>query len=329
MLGAVGRAHAEAPGDRAPAQAPDSKAKTKLGPPEWMVLASPTFGWLKNSATFPVPVGRNGDGDLKFDEYHAEDGGWGGGLTLVGTFHRFALTNVFFMFPDVNNASLIGNVTYLSTSIPTGTFIEPYLGIGGVVVDTEAEFNDFNDVRVDDLGGLTLKGFAHMDRIAVDNQVWAVFPKPGLRIKLPIQHWYLQPFYGYLVEDVHVRARSTGGNVTLYEFDPDTGEMGATPADTIVVNPFDKTTDKVYKSHLAGTDFLIDFHYFVQLKGKVAYNVSHDLWTVRLIASMLLNKHVGVTAYFEHSQKITVTNTYFLIGPAFLFTPEGFLDEMM
>ena len=294
------------------------------------MLVTPTGGWLRNTTTFPIPVGVDENDELEYDDYEMTDDGWGGGVTLMGFYKHVALTSVFFGFPEVNHAQLLGNITYLSGSVPTGTFAEPYLGVGLAAIATNATFIDFTDVRDDDLGSTTLRGFAEMPIIQVENRVVAPFPKAGVKLAIPIQHWYVQPFYSFMYERVKTRARSGGGRVELWELDVETDELfGDAPADVIEIRPFDKTTVKHYASHLVGTDFFIDFNYFLQLRGKVYYNTSHDLWTVRLIGSMLLNESFGITAYFEYTEKVTVTNTYFLVGPAFVFTPPGFVDEMM
>ncbi|HUU22303.1 MAG TPA: hypothetical protein VM389_07175 [Phycisphaerae bacterium] len=298
--------------------------------PDWLILVTPTAGWLRNTTTFPIPVGRDENDELVFDDYEMTDDGWGGGFTLMGFYKRISLTSVFFGFPEVNRASLLGNISYLSGTIPTGTFVEPYLGLGLAAVATDARFDDFRDVRDDDLGGLVLRGFARMDWIAVENRVVAPFPKAGVKFGLPIQHWYVLPFYSFMYEHVRTRARSGGGRVELWQLDTASDEIvGDAPVDVIDIRAFDKTTVKDYTSHLVGSDFFFDFNYFLQLRAKVYYNVDHDLWTVRLIGSMLFNEHLGISAYFEHTQKITVTNTYFLVGPAFVFTPPGFMDEML
>lgn len=306
-----------------------SSDQATAGPP-WLVIAAPTAGWLKNELTFPLPVGREANGDFRYDDYDLIDDGWGGGLTLTGFFKQLSLTNVFFYFPAVNHATVLGNITFLSWTYPTNTFVKPYLGLGALLVDIDADISDFHDTRIEDLGSLTLIGYASMESIAVDVRVLSAFPKVGLRFNLPIQHWYLQPFYSYMYENVRVQARSSGGAVELYEYDPATQQPTSNqPTDVIVINPFDTDKDKTYHSHRVGLDFLLDFHYFAQLRGGMSYSVNHDLWTVRLIGTLLLNQYVGITASFEYSEKITLTNTYVLVGPAFVFSPPGYFDSIM
>jgi len=316
------------------AAAQDVVPDPKPAGPAWMIVVSPTGGWLRNTTTFPVPVGKDADDNLIYEDFEMTDDGWGAGVTLMGYYKRVSLTNVFFGFPDVNHAKLLGNITYLSVAIPTPIFVEPYLGTGLAVIGTNADFFDFRDTRIDDLGGMTLKGYAHMGWISVENTVVAPFPKVGAKFKIPVQHWYVTPFYSYMYEYVRTRARSGGGEVELWQCadqgDEDCAEVtGDYPVDTIDIRAFDKTTVKHYHSHLVGADFFLDFHYFLQLRGKVYYNTNHDLWTLRLIGSVMLSEHMGISAYLEYSQKITVTNTYVLVGPSFVFSPPGFMDEMM
>jgi len=317
--------------------AQESQESSPVTGPDWMVVVSPTFGWLRNTTTFPIPVGVDDDDELEYDDYEMTDDGWGAGVTLMGYYKRVALTNVFFGFPEVNKAKLLGNITYLSVAIPTDVFVEPYLGSGLAIINTQADFFDFKDTRIDSLnnGTFWLQGRAHLGWISVDNTVVAPFPKVGAKFKIPLQHWYVTPFYSFMYEYVKTRARSGGGGVELWEC-ADQNEnttcediTGDSPFGTIDIRAFDSTKVKHYQSHLVGLDFFLDFHYFLQLRGKIYYNTNHDLWTTRLIGSLMFSKNMGVTAYFEYTQKITVTNMYFLIGPSFVFSPPGFMDEMM
>jgi hypothetical protein len=319
------QAHAQA----TPAAAP----KPAVEGPDWMLVVTPMAGWLRNTARFPVPTGSrvvDGESELTYETYQFTDDGWGGGATLMGFYKYVSLTSIFFGFPEVNQSHVLGNVTYLGGMIPTGIFVEPYVGMGLALVATDIRFFDFRDTKYDVYGGLTMRGDAHMPFIHVENEVVAPFPKVGLKFALPIQHWYLQPFYSFMYENVRTRARSGGGDVTLRQVDEETHEIVEGGAeDVIEVRAFDERSEKDYYSHLVGMDFLFDFHYFLQLRGKVYYNTNHDLWTLRLIGSVMFSAHMGIAAYFEYTEKITVTNTYFLIGPAILFSPPGFMEEMM
>jgi len=306
-----------------------------LGPergPRWLALVSPTFGWLRNTSRFPAPVGKDADGELVYDEFEMTDDGYGGGLTLMGFYKHVSLVSVLFGFPDVNQASLYGAVTALNATIPVGPRgfpVRPYLGLGFVAVQTDADIRDFDALRVDELGGVTLRGHAHMDRIRVNNTVLGVYPKVGPHIQLPIQHWWVRPYYSFLYENVRTRARSTGGQVDLYEYDPvEDRELSDQPWETVHIRPFDSTKTKEYRSHIVGLDVFFDFHYFLQLRGEITYNASRGLWTNRWIGSMMFNRYVGLSLYFEHSQKITVTNTYFLVGPSFILSPDAFWDRI-
>jgi hypothetical protein len=303
--------------------------------PDWMLVVTPMGGVLRNTARFEVPTGsadEDGDGEteLTYDTYEYTDTGWGGGATLMGFYKYVSLTSVFFGFPEVNQSHVLGNITYLGGMIPTGSFVEPYLGMGLALVATDIRFFDFQDTKYDEYAGMTMRGDASMPFIHVRNDVVAPFPKVGVKFALPIQHWYVQPFYSLMYEQVHTRARSGGGEVQLREVDPETHELVDGGLETFIeVRAFDSDRTKEYVSHLVGMDFLVDFHYFLQLRGKVYYNTNHDLWTLRLIGSIMLSAHMGIAAYFEYTEKITVTNTYFLLGPAIMFSPEGFMEEMM
>ena len=290
--------------------------------PDWLVLATPTAGYLHNTTNFTIKM-PTGNG---YEEHKASltDGGFGGGLVLVGFYKCFSLTDVFFYFPDVNSSSLVGNILYLSSAIPTGIFIEPFLGIGYAFVSTDTDYRDFRYQLEQQYLGKPYVGHAAFGTMLVDNTVSAPFPKLGLKFKIPLQHWYLTPFYSLMDEEVRTHARSPGGHVKIYEKGRETG----TPWLEVDVPTFDTDLHKHYRSNLVGLDWFMDFHYFLQLRGKTYYNTTYDLWTVQLIGSFLFSEYVGVTAYVEYSEKITVTNTYVLIGPAFVFMPPGFYDSV-
>ncbi|MDY0060955.1 MAG: hypothetical protein RBU45_14180 [Myxococcota bacterium] len=310
--------------------------------PDWLFVLTPTGGWLDNEITFKIKVPQGIGGDTEYQEQWItlRDQGYGLGLTAVGFYKHIALTNVFFAFPEVNESRLIGNITYLSGTYPTGTFANPYFGLGFVVVNTATNYEDFRYTQQDELYGEPAVGFAHFEQMRIDNTVIAPFPKLGLELELPIQHWSITPFYSLMVEDVETRARGIStdeddeaGHVQVwYADDLDAGKppvgTGQNPAVAVDVPAFDKDNPKLYVSNLVGTDFFLDFHYFLQLRGKVYYNLNHDLWTVRLIGSLLFNEWLGLSAYFEYTEKITVTNTYLMVGPAIVLAPEAFVEGL-
>ncbi|MCU0662977.1 MAG: hypothetical protein MUC50_11705 [Myxococcota bacterium] len=310
--------------------------------PDWLFVITPNGGWLNNEVTFNIKVPQGSSGETEYQEQKItlRDNGWGFGLTTVGFYKRISLTNVFFMFPKVNESRLIGNITYLAGTIPTGVFVEPYIGLGFVWVSTDTDYRDFDYAQKDELYGEPAVGFAHFERMAIKNRVLAPFPKIGAQFNLPLQHWYITPFYSLMYEDVNVRARGistdddeVAGHVEVWYKDqldrgkpPQNTEL--TPAVSVDVDAFDKRNPKEYLSNLVGADFFLDFHYFLQLRGKVYYNIDYNLWTTRLIGSVLFNEWVGLSAYFEYSQKITVTNTYLLVGPAFVLMPWEFAQKI-
>ncbi len=287
--------------------------------PEWIAIITPAAGWLNNETRFPFQMPSMG-GPVERKAV-IEDYGFGGGLVAMMYYKRISFTNVFFYFPKVNQSRLTGNVSYVAGTYPTNYIIEPYLGLGFVYANTDTEYRDFTYKEY--IGSAV--GIASFSKIDVDNHVFAPFPKIGFKLKIPVHHWYITPFYSYLYERVYTRAASPGGHVVVFA----TGnEYIGDPIIERNVDKFNTKLEKIYNSHLVGFDFFVDFHYFLQLRGKVYYNTNHELWTVRMIGSVLLTERFGVTAYFEYSEKITVTNTYALVGSTFFFAPEDFHDRI-
>lgn len=244
---------------------------------------------------------------------------------LSGLYRWFSVTNVLFAFPEVNSSRVIGDMFFLSASIPTGVFVEPYLGMGAMAVWTNKKAGDMHVTDRDELFEEPMIAHADIKELSIDNKVLGVFPKIGAKFHVPIQHWYIAPWYSYLYEDVRTRARSDGGHVDVYRIHE---ELTGTPEISADIPPFDTDSSKKYRSHLAGMNFRLDFNYFIQLHGSMYYNFSHELFTLRTITSVLFSPWVGLAAYVEYTQKITVTNTYFLVGPTFFFTPKPFKDKI-
>ncbi len=290
---------------------------------EWMFLLNPSGGYLQNTAKFHFKIPHQGG----FQEREASisDDGWGMGMTFMGFYKWLSIVNVTYLFPEVNESFLWGNILAVSGTVPTGTFVEPYFGLSFVYHSTNTDYKNLKITERDELAGKTAIAYANLDKISVDVDVFAPLPKIGAKFKIPIQHWYVQPWYCPMYEKAFTHARSSGGHVDVYE----EGYEDSRPPDVSADIPvFDTKGDKDYFSNLVGTDIFLDFHYFLQLRSRIYYNVDYNNWTVRTIGSFLFSKYVGMTLYFEYSEKITVNNMYFLAGPSFLFMPSGFFDNM-
>jgi hypothetical protein len=307
---------------------PDSAADTvDVSNLPWLTVGTITGGWLRNTTRFLIKVPQGSSGAVEYEEHEAAltDDGLGFGLTAVGFYKRIAFTSVNFLFPDVNQSLVGGTITTVSGTIPTGTRFEPYLGSGIIYTNTDTEYRDFTYSLEQALYGRPAIGYATFPAMDIDVAVWALTPRVGLRIALPIQHWYITPYYCYMLEWVESHARSPGGHVEVY-YKGDR-EQGLPPQLEVDVPAFNTRSYKDYGAHMVGTHFFLDFHYFLQLRGQMYYNISYRLFTCRFTGTVLLNRYIGLTAYVEYSQKQTVTNTYVLVGPSFLLGPRRYLEK--
>ena len=297
-----------------------SAAPPPIRPPDWAVMATPLLGWLDNTTTIDVKVPSKDD---YIERTMTMSGsGWGTGMMVNAFYRRWSLCDILYYFPDVNNTRMWGNIVIASTTIPTGTFVEPFLGFGFAYVGTDSELDDFTysmDSALSD--GTPTVGYAHFDQFAVDTQNVQVFPEIGVKLKIPIQHWYVQPFYQLMYEHLNAHAHTRSGRAEVYR------QLDGYRVYDIPVM-FDKENVTEYTSHVAGASFGLDLFYFLRLQGCVYYNVSHNLLSTRLMASALFSRYVGVSAYFEYQDMIIVDNTYAMIGLTFFKMPSDFFDSI-
>jgi hypothetical protein len=300
----------------------EAEERARIEPPDWAIIATPLAGWLQNTSTFKVKVPQKGADTYTERDLTLGDDGWGGGLLTVGFYRWLSFMNVFFMYPDVADTRILGNVTLLTGTIPTGHWLKPVVGAGLAYMNTRSELRDFDYSAEDHLSdGTPTIGHAHFDEFRVDTSSWMVFPELGLRIDIPIQRWYVKPYYQYLYEHIYARARTPGGTVNVFR------QQDGYPEYEIPLE-FDKGNTTTYHSHVVGLGFSFDLYYFLRLHGSVYYNVSHQLLSARMVGTVLFNQYVGLSAYFEHQDMIIVDNTYLMFGLCFLKMPSKFFESL-
>jgi hypothetical protein len=298
----------------------DTDAPPEIKPPDWAVMFTPLLGWLDNTTTINVKVPSKA-GYME-QTVTMSGSGWGTGAMLNAFYKRWSLCNIFYYFPDVNSTVMWGDIILASTSIPTGTFAEPFIGGGFAYVTTDSRLTDFTyamESALDD--GTPTIGYAHFDEFAVDTRNYQVFPEVGVKLKIPISRWYVKPYYQFMYEHLTAHAHTRTGRAHVYR-----QQDGFRVHDIPVM--FDKENLTEYKSHVVGASFGLDLMYFLQLQGCVYYNVSHNLLSTRMVASALFSRYVGVSAYFEYQDMIIVDNTYFMIGITLLKMPSEFFDSV-
>lgn len=319
----------------------------KITAPDWMIMLSPSAGFINNKVKVKFRIPRqNGYEDSRLT---MEDNGWGPGLVAVGMYKRLVLVNVLYLFPKVNHSLVIGGMSQLSATIPTPIFVKPYLAAGLFYQVSKTHMENFVDSLDSHMSNGTLTtGYGYFDELNVRCRILNPFPEIGARFMLPIQHWYITPYYSAWFDFVKSRTRApNGGEVYIYNRGHEQPETKPTwdddwsdaqkeqamldndwPMEPIMVKPFDKPSDKLNISHLVGAWINIDFNYFLQLQANLYYNLTHKLFSARLIGTVQFSKYVGLSAYFEYQNLEMVDNIYFFIGPSFVFFPPGWIDNV-
>ncbi len=290
----------------APAMPVQGAKSVAPGGRDWFLIVSPLFGGLRNTIRFHYDV-PTGPDELTPREKEMTDTGWGFGLTTVFVWKQLAVTNVIFDVPEVNASNVFGDVLTVHYSFPVHPVVEPALSVGLVYNRISADFVDFEDAVTKE--GVT--AVARFPHFYVNNHVFTAVPKAGVKLRIPIQHWYVKPFVGYMGEWVWVNVHTPGGSVDVPAPINLHKEIPSIAAK--------KTLD--YHSLLVGGELFLDFHYALQLRTLFYYNLSYDTFNLRMIGSAFFSRKVplGLTTYFEYSKGIDHDNLYLFVGPAWMF----------
>jgi hypothetical protein len=277
-----------------------------LTPDSPRLILTPMAGFLHNTLRFQynVPTGPN---ETTARTRALVDQGWGGALVSVFVYRKLVITNIFFTIPEVNSSLVIGDVLSAHYAISLGRRFALVPGVGMTYHAIKTDLRNFSDTVTKQ--GVTAT--ARFDEFHVRNHVFAPYPKLGLRISLPIQHWTITPNFSYLYEALKLTVSSPGGRVYI---PPPIDEEKTIP-------PIEADEWKHYHSFRMGLDLFFDFHYALQLRVKMHYDVNHELFSLRAIGSAFFSRRLplGMCVYFEYSQGIIHDNIYAFFGPSYLF----------
>lgn len=273
---------------------------------DWFVVITPSVGVFKNILRFSYDV-PTGPDQTTTQTKELVDTGWGGGLVTNLIWGRFSLANVFFMVPEVNSSRVIGSTLYASYRHPLTPWLDIFGGLGFVYNQIDGHYKNFEDEVT--ANGVTAK--AVMKDIYVVDDVYVPFPRLGLRFNLPIQHWYIAPWVSYMYETFHISLNSTGGVAYIPEPVNATRELP----------PIEANRWKSYHSPLIGVDLRIDYHYALQLRTRIHYDLNHDKLNIRLTAFAFFSRNipVGVVTHFTYAEGVVHDNIYVFLGPSYMF----------
>ncbi|MBW2734751.1 MAG: hypothetical protein JRH20_20380 [Deltaproteobacteria bacterium] len=274
--------------------------------PSWHVVVTPAAGFFKNILRFSYEMPTGPDERTPVTK-ELTDTGWGAAVMVGLMGKRFAITNVTFLVPDVNECRVLGNVLYASYRHPVTEHIDIFGGLGMVYNNIVGVYENFEDSVTKN--GVTAT--AHFDEFHITNNVFAPFPRVGVRFKLPIQHWYIAPWASYMLEAFRLDIYSPGGRVNIPE-----------PInDTKIIPEIRSEKWKFYHSPLVGLDLFLDFHYALQLRVRAHYDLNHDKLNIRVMGAAFFSRRVpiGIAAYFTYAEGIVHDNIYAFVGPSYLF----------
>ncbi|MCU0661169.1 MAG: hypothetical protein MUC50_02465 [Myxococcota bacterium] len=314
---------AESQTDASPsAQSAEKVALPAIPPLHWMFLVTPIGGYLKNTTTFNAKVpSRSGEDVVRSITMSGK--GWGTGLLLVGFYKWISATNVFYIFPNVNRSLMWGNIFMLQYTAPLDFFIAPTVGMGLAVIGTDSDLYNFRYAADDVYQETPTIGRAYFGHFMVNTLNLEPLPEIGAKIRIPIQDWYVRPFYQFLYENLSAHVRTPSFTVNVYQ-----KEDGQHLFQINDEKGFEGEQVTEYYSNVVGMSYGIDYNHFLCLQGSVTYNITHNLLSTRATGSLMFSRFMGVSAYFEYQDMIMVDNIFGMLGLTFIGLPSDFWNAV-
>ena len=260
--------------------------------------------------------------------------GYGGGFQFGGFYKNWSFTMVGFDFPNSihKDKTAIYNTVEKTGARITGAlvfsrytwrskkkFYEPFVGLGyfsGLGPHMSASIDNFISYAPE------INRYMYYTNQKVDVHVTNPFPQVGIKLKLPIQHWHIAPFYAYGFEKVQTRVDVLPGSSFLAE----NPLQGPTRLGAHLLNesldfqlPFRFANLAKKYHHRPGLSFYMDFRRFVSLRLFVFRNTTHHRWVVNGIFNLMFTPNIGITAFGEYGERELATIRYWMIGPTIVF----------
>ncbi|WP_040508384.1 hypothetical protein [Leptospira wolffii] len=215
-----------------------------------------------------------------------------------------------------------GNVysTNLDYYMNISKYVQPMIGVGYAAFGAYYKARNVVGTTV---GNGLYESFATID---ADDGYSSDVGKAGLRIKLPIQSWYVTPYFQYAGNEYHINVRTTAGtvqnNVNGYPADPN-GILDAWYYQGVgSVSNVDSMTQVSRQARSVGAVFFMDYKKFISLTVNARRNFSQGAWNVSATLLVFLHPNMGIMANYSYAEPeiLFSFNRSWAIGPVFTAT---------
>ena len=149
------------------------------------------------------------------------------------------------------------------------------------------------------------------------------YPQVGLRFKLPIQNWYIAPFYSYSFESATTRVASLPGNVVAagspLEAPGNIYDHVLSRAGLDTLQAFNVKIREKHWNQSPGVELYMDFRRFISLRIIAYRNVTHGRWLARGVFNFMFHPNVGITIAGVYNERYLSTLRYAMAGPTVVF----------
>lgn len=270
----------------------------------WLVAITPMGGFITNWFDFEYTVELPDLGEISHIKSF-KDNHWGVGLSGLFVYHRFSLQSTTFYIHQINQSKVVGEMLNLSFAIPVIDAAQIVLGLDTQYYHLNTFFTTFEDSL--EKFDVWIDG-TYSDLKATHHLVY-FFPKLGIQLRLPIQHWTLTPMFGCAYEYTFRRIQSGTGAAT---YTPAVDLPETLPKLNI------KEHSDVYPAFI-GLEAAMDYNQQFRLVTKFYYYAIINKIDIQVQGTVFFHPHVGWMVFFNYAQGITTDNLYVFSGPIIVF----------
>jgi len=301
---------------------------------KWFYFITPFLGEGYNSNQIPFRLIENKNNDLIFHsgQKSFNGSGKGSGIEFLAFNKNWQILYIGFYFPMYPNNDYISLYNLYQTI---------HTEVSGHVFSFRYKFLQFNHLEF--FSGISyFQGNGAHDHSIVNNfilysyssnqfiqipkvdvKVYIEDPNPNLGIsyKLPIQNWKIEAIYSYGFERVNTHLKTTYANTISYE------DFFNSPDTFLIWNynnndnllPLNYSIRKKYFANRFGISLFMDYRRFISLRISIRRDLTFNRWITNSLFNLIFSQYVGISFFYEYSERSVGTIRYWLIGPTFIF----------
>jgi hypothetical protein len=302
---------------------------------KWFYTISPFWGegYNANQIPFRLIEYKNDKPVLHSGSKSFSGSGKGSGVEFMAFNPDWQILYVGFyfpMYPNKDSISLYDYIQNIKTEVTGHVFSLRYkfLKYEKSEIFTGMSYfqgngpHDYSIVNNFVLYSYSTNQFVQIPQVNVKVYVEDPNPYVGISYKLPIQNWKIDAIYSYGFERVNTDlqtsiARTVDSNNALQNFD--SLSILQYNIENSNILPLNYTIRKKYFANRFALSLFMDYRRFVSLRINLRRDLTFNRWVSNAIFNLIFSQYMGLSFFYEYSERSVGTIRYWLIGPTFVF----------